>query len=197
MIHTSKNTALTTGVDLQAKHHFQLYLVRSNPMYENLPRVFITKEKNEKIIWSYELDEIQEVLFDNEFLLEEAEHLGTIKDIEKEELVANIFNPDKNELVNFQLTPKLFWIFETLMNDHVIAKIGSVVYLARPKKFGRTPEIEEAEKEEIKRKRENLEYKQKTARKNYDDLYLPEDEVEEYVLKNRKNNRSINNSKNK
>ena len=53
------------GVILQNKHSFEIYLVRSNPLYENLPRVFITKIKNQKISWVYEIDEIQERLFDN------------------------------------------------------------------------------------------------------------------------------------
>lgn len=196
MIHTSKNRTLIAGVILQSKHSFELYLVRSNPVYENLPRVFIAKVKNEKISWVYEVDEIQEMLFDNEFCIEEAEHIGTIKDLDIDELAVNLLHPEKNELVSFEVTKKLLWIFETLMGDHVKAKIGSVVHVVRPKKFVRTPEMDLAEQEEIKRKLENLEHKNKTMRKRQDELYLSEDEVEEYVFKNRKNNRGVHNSKN-
>lgn len=184
------------GVILQSKYTFEIYLVRSNPIYENLPRVFIAKIKNEKISWVYEIDEIQERLFDNEFCMEEAEHLGTIETLNAIELSAVIRDPEKNELINFELTHKLLWMFETLMGEHMKVKIGSVIHLAKPKKFIRTVEMDLAEQEEIKRKMENIEFKNKTMRKRQDELYLSEEEVEEYVFKNRKNNRSIYNSKN-
>jgi len=184
------------GVILQSKHSFEIYLVRSNPLYENLPRIFIAKIKNEKISWVYEIDEIQERLFDNEFCSEEAEHLGTIENLNHDELSAVIRHPKKNELINFELTQKLMWMFETLMGDHMKVKIGSVVHLAKPKKFTRTPEMDLAEQEEMRRKIENIEHKNKTMRRRQDELYLSEEEVEEYVFKNRKNNRSIHNSKN-
>ena len=82
------------------------------------------------------------------------------------------------------------------MGDHMKVKIGSVIHLAKPKKFVRTPEIDLAEQEEIQRKKEKIEHKNKTMRKRQDELYLSEEEVEEYVFKNRKNNRSVHNSKN-
>ena len=82
------------------------------------------------------------------------------------------------------------------MGDHMKVKIGSVIHLAKPKKFVRTPEIDIAEQEEIQRKKEKIEHKNKTMRKRQDELYLSEEEVEEYVFKNRKNNRSVHNSKN-
>lgn len=173
-----------------------MYLVRSNPTYENLPRVFIAKVKNEKITWVYEVDEIQELLFDNEFYPEEAEHIGTIRDLDTAELAVNLLRPENNEIFSFAVTQRLLWIFETLMGDHIKAKIGSVIHVARPKKFVRTPEMDHAEQIEIKRKLDNLEHKNKTMRKRQDELYLSEDEVEEYVFKNRKNNRGVHNSKN-
>lgn len=196
MIHTNKNRTLMMGVILQTKSFFEIYLVHSNPTYENLPRMFVAKIKNGNISWVYEVDEIQEVLFNNEFPHEEAEYLGTIQDLNTEEVAINLMNLEKKEPFSFSITPKLLWIFETLMENHMAVKIGSVVHLAKPKKFARTPEMDEAEQKEIKRKLENIEHKNKTMRKQKDELFLSEDEVEEYVFKNRKNNRSIYHSKN-
>jgi len=187
----------TGGTKLSSKSSFEIYLVRSNPLYENLPRVFITKTKNEKIIWAYEIDEIQEVLFDNEFCLEEAEFLGTIQSLDQETESVNLSTPERKELFPVELTKKILWTVETLMGDHLVAKMGSVVYVGRPKKAQRTPEIDQAEQDEIAKKIKNIQFKNKTNKKqNYEDLFLDEDEVEEYVLKNRKSSRSGHNSKN-
>jgi hypothetical protein len=182
---------------LSSKPSFEIYLIRSNPLYENLPRVFITKTKNEKIIWAYEIDEIQEALFDNEFCLEEAELLGTIQSLNQETESVNLSTPERKELFSVELTKKILWTVETLMGDHLIAKMGSVVYAARPKKAQRTPEIDQAEQNEIKSKIEKLEFKNKTNKKQrHEDMFIDEDEVEEYVLKNRKGSRGVYNSKN-
>jgi hypothetical protein len=182
---------------LSSKPSFQIYLVHSNPLYENLPRVFITKTKNEKIIWAYEIDEIQEVLFDNEFCLEEAEYLGTIESLDLENVAAILSSPERKEVFSIELTQKILWNVETLMGDHMVAKMGSVVYVARPKKFARSPEIDAAEQAEIKSKLQNLEFKNKNNnKKRHEDMFLDETEVEEYVLKNRKSSRGVYNSKN-
>lgn len=181
---------------MSSKPSFEIYLVRSNPLYENLPRVFVTKTKNEKIIWAYEIDEIQEVIFDNEFCLEEAEFLGTIESLDLENVAVNLSSPERKETFSIELTRKILWNVETLMGDHMVAKMGSVVYLARPKKFARSPEIDAAEQAEIKSKLQNLEFKNKNNKKRHEDTFLDETEVEEYVLKNRKSSRSVYNSKN-
>lgn len=196
MIHTIKNKLSFLGVHLQVKHSFEVFLVRSNPTYENLPRVFIAKIKNQKTQWVHELDEIQEMLFDNEFNEEEAEHLGTINNFDEINLVINLINPEDNSTVDFPVTRKIFWILETLVQDHMKMKMGSVIYVARPKKASKSADIDAAEQAEIKRKREGIDFKSKATRKRSDELYLSEEEVEEYVFKNRKNNRSIYNSKN-
>lgn len=180
---------------MSSKPSFLIYLNRSNPLYENLPRVFITKIKNEKICWAYEIDEIQEMIFDNEFCLEESEFLGKIENLDTENVSVNLSNPDRKHLFPIELTKKILWIIETLMGDHMVAKMGSVVYVARPKKFHRTPEIEAAEQNEIKSKLQKIELKAKT-KKRHEDMFLEEDEVEEYVLKNRKSSRGVYNSKN-
>lgn len=136
---------------------YDFYLIRSNLTHPDVPRLFLVKKNNNRIHWSFELDEIHDTILVSEFDQEEAEYWGTIQKIEPEAVVVRTIYHE-SEMVTFSSNMK--WSIETLMMDkHVVLRSLSSICVGRPigrEKYRNHPEVAKAELEHFKDKGETL-----------------------------------------
>lgn len=132
---------------------FEFYVIHSNPSHPEVPRLFFVKILNNRISWSIELDEVNDVIIKSEFDKEEAEFWGTLEKIENDTVKVRL-KDDSIEETWFSDT--MMWNLETLMIDnHAIIRCFNKIYLGRPvdrNKYRNDPAALEAELRHFKNK---------------------------------------------
>jgi len=131
---------------------YELFLVHHNLLYPDTPRVFIAKmSKASKVLWAYEIDEIEERILNTEFLQEEAEFFGVITRFEENVATIEVEGHSKD----FDFPPKLGWSLETLMTStRGLSTHNGVVHILKPTtrdKYAEDEKCVQSEKDHIAR----------------------------------------------
>ena len=174
---------------------FEVFLVHNNPQQDQTPRVFLIRKKANRIVWAFEIDEMEEKIMASEFIEDEADFFGTLQSFEGS--IASVMV--EGSLQDIDFSEKIGWAIETLMmEDRAIVRIPgtdevSPCRLVPKNKYTANPDWLAAEKQHIARKRASFEGRPqakhattgKKAPDQWHDFDTPETE-DKYVTKKKK-----------